>query len=174
MDQLHQDISIVVFHLGAELYALPTGEAREVVTYQQPRPLPGSEPWVQGVINLRGEIVPVCNLAAALGLQQDCANGRIVICDSSRGSVGLAVDDVQSVMGISAATIEPIPSLDHPAMNGLIKWNDELIVVLNVDPIVDGSAQDVGVALAGGALVEAPELSNTNEDDMDENGRLAA
>lgn len=186
MDQRTTDIALVIFHLGDELYALPTAETREVVTYQRPRRLPGADPWVQGVINLRGEIIPVCDLAAALGLQQRCSNGRIVVCDSPRGGVGLSVDDVRAVMTIPRNEIEPIPSLDHPAMHGLFKLESELVVVLRADPIADGSARDVGAMLltvgehdsvAGSASEdaqpdEAPSTEPTHE--SEEDGRLAA
>jgi purine-binding chemotaxis protein CheW len=57
----------VVFSIGGDEYALPIGQVREVIAYTEPRSIASRVSWVRGVINLRGTILPVCDLAARLG-----------------------------------------------------------------------------------------------------------
>lgn len=55
---------LVVFSLGSEEYALPIGAVHEIIRYSEPRTVASSEPWIRGVIGLRGKIIPVFDLAA--------------------------------------------------------------------------------------------------------------
>lgn len=127
------DMQIVTFRIGAERFALPTGTAREVILYESPRRLPGSQQWVDGVINLRGEIIPVCDLLVALGIDGVTRREQIIICDAPQGSLGLIVDEVTSVERVTADDISHPAALDHPALAGLIELGDDLVVVLDLD-----------------------------------------
>jgi len=95
-------MQIVTFRIGRERFALPTGSAREVILYEVPRRLPGSQKWVDGVINLRGEIIPVCDLLVALGIDGVTTREQIIVCDAPDGSLGLIVEEVTSVIRVKA------------------------------------------------------------------------
>jgi purine-binding chemotaxis protein CheW len=62
---------LVVFSLGDEEYALPITDVQEIIRYTEPRAVASEAPWIRGVISLRGKIIPVCDLAARLGLPAD-------------------------------------------------------------------------------------------------------
>jgi purine-binding chemotaxis protein CheW len=62
---------LVIFSLAREEYALPITRVQEIIRYTQPRSVASSAPWIRGVINLRGKIVPVCDLAMRLGLAHE-------------------------------------------------------------------------------------------------------
>jgi purine-binding chemotaxis protein CheW len=128
-----QDIQIVIFRIGRERYALPTTVAREVIGYEPPRRLPGAEPWVEGVLNLRGEIVPVCDLMCALGMEPIRERLQIVVCELRQGSVGLLVEEVSSVLAIPADTFDRPSSLRHPALAGLAQLENSLVVLLDLE-----------------------------------------
>src|SRR3954451_8667571 len=89
---------LVVFTLGDEEYALPITQVQEIIRYVEPRAVASEEPWIKGVISLRGKIIPVCDLAARLGLSNVRADGaKIVIVETAGGTAGVIVDDVEEV-----------------------------------------------------------------------------
>lgn len=152
------DMQIVVFRVGVEQYALPTTAAREVINYEMPRRLPGADPWVEGVINLRGEIIPVCNLMRALGTAADCedavsAHSKTIICDSEAGSVGLVVDEVTAVLTITPNELDRPSSMSHPALVGVIRLDDTLVVLLELEHV-----------LSGESLTSRPAVEDTGQD----------
>jgi purine-binding chemotaxis protein CheW len=76
---------LVVFSLGTAEYGLPITQVQEIIRYSQPRSVPSSPLSVRGVINLRGTIVPVCDLKQRLGLDRArSAESKIVIVESGR------------------------------------------------------------------------------------------
>ncbi|MBC7643866.1 MAG: purine-binding chemotaxis protein CheW [Thermoleophilia bacterium] len=127
------DMQIVTFRIGRERFALPTGSAREVILYELPRRLPGSNKWVDGVINLRGEIIPVCDLLLALGIDGVTKREQIIVCDAPGGSLGLIVEEVTSVIRVTADEIKHPAALDHPALAGLVELGNDLVVLLDID-----------------------------------------
>lgn len=137
------DTQLVVFRIGRERYALPTSSAREVVNYEKPRQLPGADNWVLGVLNVRGEIIPICDLTHALGLEPINSPERIIICDSAGGGLGIVVDEVLSVMSVSAEDVNETAAIKHPALVGVIQDDDGLIVMLNLS---EATHQDLATA----------------------------
>jgi len=142
---------LVVFSLGSEGYGLPITQVQEIIRYTRPRTVPAATAMVSGVINLRSKVIPVCDLALALGLTPDVgpagdAGGdhrKIVILETAHGSVGLVVDDVDKVMTIDDADIDTNRAADAPFIDGIAKVGDELFVLLAPDALV----QSFGLSL---------------------------
>src|SRR5437870_4403206 len=87
---------LVVFSLGEEEYALPIERVQEIIRFTEPRSVASRDPWLRGVISLRGKIVPVCDLAARLGLPAGQADSaKIEIVETDTGTAGVIVDDVE-------------------------------------------------------------------------------
>ncbi len=127
---------VVVLSLLGDYYALPTNHAREVIPFSEPRRLPGGGNDVMGLINVRGEILPVRNLRVTLNLAHDLHDSelrRIVLCDTSSGSVGLAVDDVVTVTTIESDEVRSSNALVHPAMLGAFHYGDQLVAMLDMN-----------------------------------------
>lgn len=154
MESHANDKQLVVFRIGREQYALPTTSAREVINYDQPRRLPGADAWVLGVINVRGEIIPICDLSAALGLAVTPAATKIIICDVESGSVGLMVDEVTSVMTISEDEITHPKTLNHPALAGVVNLETGLVVLLDLDEAIGGARSSASSLTSIGANTE--------------------
>jgi len=77
MSQSADPRQLVVFVLGQEQYALPIKQVQEIIRYTQPRSIASTEAWIRGVLNLRGWIVPIYDLAARLAPHSGCrANAR--------------------------------------------------------------------------------------------------
>ncbi len=122
----------VVFRVASELYAVSTHAAREVIPFEAPRRLPGAAEHVLGVLNIRGEIIPVADVMLALGLPPVANRRQIIVCDIDDGSMGIVVESVESITNISPGDITQPEALSHPALSGVVTSDAGLIVVMDV------------------------------------------
>jgi purine-binding chemotaxis protein CheW len=133
-------LQLVVFSLAGEPYGLPIEQIQEVIRYREPRSVASRYPWVRGVVNLRGEILAVTDLAARLGLAARVSDERrIIIVRSSEGAAGLIVDSVDEVAMVAGERLEPAPTADTELVRGIAKLEDRLVVVLDA-PALLGAA----------------------------------
>lgn len=123
---------------GHEEYALHVQQVREIVGPLPVTAVPNATPHVLGVMNLRGKVVPVVDLAACLGLRPIIVGARscVVVCHGPVGLVGFLVDAVVEVVAIRADDLEPPPQLATAAVTGLAKVKDRVVIVLDVDTLV--------------------------------------
>ncbi len=135
--------NIVVFNLGKETYGLPITSIREIISYQEPTRLPGAPPEVEGIINLRGKVIPVVDLRSRLGLpsQPPTRTTRIIIAAGAGEITGLVVDQVTEVSKIISSNIEPPPALAkrgaaESVSQGVAKVGERLIVLLDLSPLM--------------------------------------
>ena len=127
---------LVVFTLGAEQYALPIKQVQEIIRYTPPRSVASEDYSVQGVISLRGQIVPVYDLASRLGLSSDIGeHSKIVIVETGEQIVGVIVDAVDEVLTVEAGELEEIPCADATVMDLIAKLGERLVVLLNPSAI---------------------------------------
>jgi purine-binding chemotaxis protein CheW len=134
------DVQAVVFTLGDDEYALPIEQVREVIAYRDPRRVAGGATWVRGVINLRGTIVPVCDLAARLGRDGErAASAKIVIVEVPAGAAGLIVDSVREVLTVEAAQLDRLTFTDDAAVTGIAKLGERLVVLLDAPSALEGA-----------------------------------
>ncbi len=136
-ESLHTSRQLVVFELEHEQYALPIERVQEIIRYTDPRHVATDSPWVKGVINLRGKIVPVCDLAARIGAQADDAQtANIVIVDIPDGTAGLIVNRVNEVLTIDEHQIEVAPATSDAAVRDIAKIDDRLVVLIDPGALV--------------------------------------
>jgi purine-binding chemotaxis protein CheW len=130
---------LVIFSLGSEEYALPITRVQEIIRYTEPRMVASRTPWIRGVINLRGKIVPVCDLAERLGLGLERSDiAKIVIVETETGTAGVIVDDVEEVLTVDDAQLEDVPSADTAYVDAIAKLDDRLAILLNPDGLLAG------------------------------------
>ena len=130
---------LVIFSLGSEEYALPITRVQEIIRYTEPRMVASRTAWIRGVINLRGKIVPVCDLAERLGLDHERAGiAKIVIVETEIGSAGIIVDDVEEVMTVDDAQLEDVPAANTAYVDAIAKLGDRLAILLNPDGLLAG------------------------------------
>jgi purine-binding chemotaxis protein CheW len=138
---------LVVFNLGSEVYAVDIGMVREIIQIQPVTRVPGTSDSVEGVINLRGTVIPVVDLRKRFQLPkvEKTKDTRIVVLNCREMEVGVIVDSVAEVLRIPIDAIEPASSLfttgnlEH--LLGIVKLTGKLIIMLNMDKIL--STQDV-------------------------------
>lgn len=132
-------MQLVVFALGDEEYGLPITQVQEIIRFSEPRSIPNPHASIRGVINLRGRIIPVCDLKLQLDVQADArpdAECEIVIVESDAGSAGLIVDDVTEVMTVTEDQIESEAGSREGYLSGIAKVGERLIVLLDAPGLV--------------------------------------
>lgn len=107
---------VISFWMGPEEYALDLLEVKEILRYQPPTCVPRTKPFILGVISVRGEVLPVLDLMARMGLGHSKANDttRILVVEREGERYGLTVDSISGVEELTTDHVEPPP----PAMKG--------------------------------------------------------
>ncbi|WP_227869523.1 chemotaxis protein CheW [Undibacterium parvum] len=138
----------LTFVLGGEVYALGILNIKEIIQYGDLTEVPMMPSFIRGVINLRGRVVPVVDLAARFGRGVTSVSRRtsIVIIEMAQSeenegqSIGVMVDAVNEVVDIAAAEIEPPPSFGAKIrpdfISGMAKQAGRFIIVLNLDRVL--------------------------------------
>jgi purine-binding chemotaxis protein CheW len=133
---------LLVFSLGEEEYALPVTSVQEIIHYTHPRAVASEAHWIQGVISLRGKIIPVADLGARLGLvterSDQSGGGKIVVVESGTVTAGVVVDDVDEVLTIEEEQLDAVPAAGTEAIDGIVKIDDRLIILLDLDSLFGG------------------------------------
>lgn len=136
-----EEDQIVVFKLGDEDYGIEIGQVREIIPRRAITTMPRQPPYVEGVINMRGTIIPVINLKKRFGLQGDASkHSHAIIVESEGGLVGMLVDAVSEVIRVPADQIHPTPSVamgvDSEHLRGICRLGERLLIYLDVERIV--------------------------------------
>ena len=140
---------VVVFSLGSEEYALPISKVHEIIRFTEPRSVSAREPWIRGVISLRGKIVRVYDLATRMGLAGErSASAKIVIIETGDDVTGVIVDSVEEVLTIGTEQLEPSPAGDRETIEAIAKIEDRLIVMLNPEGLFAGRSAASSAAVA--------------------------
>lgn len=134
---------LVVFALAGDEYGVPIALVQEIMRHTPPRPIPGSPSYVEGVINLRGRIIPVLDLRARFaigGIRPDEA--KVVIIAIGDLTVGVVVDEVREVLSLEASRCEPAPVGTDDAMyvESVGRRDGRLVVVLDMVRLLDERA----------------------------------
>ncbi|TLY20890.1 MAG: chemotaxis protein CheW [Nitrospirae bacterium] len=135
-------LQLVTFNLGSEEFALDILLVQEINRRVEITKVPKTPEFVEGVINLRGKIVPVLDLRKRFGLvgHEFTAQSRIIVVNIDNRVLGLLVDSVSEVLQIPAHTIEPPPPLvagiDAAYIKGIGKFEDRLLILLDLGKIL--------------------------------------
>lgn len=133
-----KEVQIIVFRLGNEEYAVPIMNVQEIIMRQDPTHIPKSPSFVEGVINLRGRIIPVIDgrkkFQIVTNKEVTLGNSRIMVMDVDSEIVGIIVDEVSEVIHLNTADIDPAPvdtGEDADFLWGIGKTKDRLLILLN-------------------------------------------
>jgi len=134
-----KEVQMIVFTLGKEEYAVPITSVQEIIMPLTPTHMPKSPSWVEGIINLRGRIIPIIDGKKKFMIetsQDTSANeARIMVLDVEHEIIGLIVDAVSEVVHLKTEDIEAAPAEmadDAEFVLGIGKFRDKLLIL--VDP----------------------------------------
>jgi purine-binding chemotaxis protein CheW len=156
-----QRLQMINFTVGGDEYAVEIQKVREVINFREITQLPKAPSFVKGIINLRGEVIPVIDLREKFGLSHEeySAMTNVVIVEIGRKAVGVVVDSVRHVIRVAASDLAPSPpfigGLSGKYVNGVAKLGERLIVVLDMEKIL--SASEMIALRSLGEQAAAPE-----------------
>ena len=143
----------LTFLLGGEMFAVGILNVKEIIEYGNLTEIPMMPPFIRGVINLRGSVVPVIDLSARFGHAQSQVGKRtcIVIVEVTendlRHDIGIMVDAVSEVLEIPSSEIEPPPSfgarIRADFIHGMGKVAGKFVILLNIDRVL--STDDIAL-----------------------------
>lgn len=143
-----EERQLVVFELAGETYGVDIAWVHEIIRMQAITKLPRTPHFIEGVINLRGRIIPVIDLRKRFGLPagEETPNSRIMVVEMAGVTVGMIVDAVSEVLRLPADSIEPPPpmmrGIDVAYLEGVGKWGDRLVIILNLDRVLFREEQE--------------------------------
>ncbi|MGK0467878.1 chemotaxis protein CheW [Clostridium sp.] len=129
---------LVVFNLGLEEYAIDISYAQEIIRIPKFTQLPNTPSFIEGVINLRGKIIPVLDLKKRFGIDQSNRgiDSRLLIIELDNMIVGIIVDDVSEVIRIDEQSIQKLSSeiitISQNSIQGISIIDQRIIILLDI------------------------------------------
>jgi purine-binding chemotaxis protein CheW len=140
-------IQLVTFSIGEEEFGVDILKVQEIIRTMEITKVPRAQAFVEGVINLRGKVIPIIDLRRRFGLSSKThdKHTRIIVIEISNMIVGFVVDSVSEVLRIPSGTVEPPPpvvaGVDSEYINGVGKLQDRLLILLDLDKLL--SSEDI-------------------------------
>lgn len=147
-------VQLVTFRVGSEEFGLDVFQVHEILRFQAPTPMPRAPAFVEGVLDVRGTLVPIVDLrrrfeTPAGGADDDT---RIVVVDHGGERLGLVVDSVTEVLRAPETAISPPPSyirgLAAEFVRGIVRLGDRLVILMELEKILS-SEERIALASAG-------------------------
>lgn len=143
MSDENTQLQLVTFRLGEELYGVDIMDVKEIVKIQNVRPIPNAPYYVEGIINLRSEIIPIINLhkrfhiqkAVELNEEESEDDGGFIILDIEGNKIGIIIDKVARVVLVENNEIKPPPQMlsgiGTEYINGVVRKETEYLIILD-------------------------------------------
>ncbi len=139
-----EELQLVVFKLAREEYGVDIAQVREIVRMQEITEVPQAPDFVEGIVNLRGQIIPIVDLRKRFGLysEEEVSKDakRIVVVNINGQLIGILVDGVSEILRIPTSQIEPPPpivasGISAEYLRGVGKVNGRLVIILDLNKI---------------------------------------
>lgn len=143
-----REIELVTFHLGGQDYCIEIMQVREIRGWTPATPIPHSPSYVMGVINLRGTVMPIVDLAARFGHSPTVATPRHAIIVTQVGSrtAGLLVDAVSDIITIDEKEIQPTPDVASTVarsfVRGVIALDGRMLSIISTEYLLETSEKE--------------------------------
>lgn len=153
-------LQIVTFQVGSEVFGLDILIVHEIIRFQQLTRVPNLPGYVEGVLNLRGKVIPVVGLRQRMGLErkEPTSTTKIIVASVKNDVLGFMVDSVSEVLRISASTVEPAPRLGEVGqkyVSGIGKLDNRLLLLLDLDRLLTNDECANVLAASAGVEEEA-------------------
>ncbi|MFU2210246.1 chemotaxis protein CheW [Desulfovibrio sp. JY] len=142
-------LQLVTFSIGEEEFGVDILSVQEIIRMMDITKVPRAPDFVEGVINLRGKVIPIIDLRRRFGLstRDHDKHTRIIVIEINNMIVGFVVDSVSEVLRIPASTVEPPPpvvsGLESEYISGVGKLEDRLLILLDLDKLLSGEERDM-------------------------------
>jgi len=139
---VNAEVQFVVFRLGNEEYGVPITQVKEINRLTTATKVPKSPVFIEGIINLRGQIIPIIDMKKRFDLvyNEYTADARVIVIQIGQQTFGIEVDAVSEVLRINTGNIEKAPSIvsgiDARYITGVAKVGERLLIILDLDKLL--------------------------------------
>jgi purine-binding chemotaxis protein CheW len=136
------ELQVVVFILDKNYYGVHILQVQEIIKMTEVTKLPNTPDFIEGIVNLRGKIVPIMDLRKRFGLQEAATNenSKILILKLEEVQFGIIVDEISEVEKVPVSLIENPPKVVSGVrgefISGIAKNNDRLLILLDIEKIL--------------------------------------
>ena len=141
-------VQLVTFKIGEEEFGVDILRVQEIIRTMEITRVPKSPDFVEGVINLRGKVIPIIDLRKRFGMEvrEYDKHTRIIVIEINDMIIGFVVDAVREVLRIPADTVEPPPpavmgGIDSEYIRGVGRLDDRLLILLDLDKLLSREEQ---------------------------------
>jgi purine-binding chemotaxis protein CheW len=144
-----EELQFVTFSLESEEYGIPINKVHEIIKISEWIKVPGAPYFVKGVINLRGEIIPIIDLRILFKMKKSSSKDQyqIVIIEISGNRAGIMVEEVNEVIKLTAAAIEQLPDIlktgNSSFIMGMGKQDNRILILLDADEILANDKEEL-------------------------------
>ena len=137
-------VQIVSFHLGSEEYGVDIAQVQEIIRMVEITHVPRAPHFMEGVINLRGQLIPIIDLRTRFGMPraEQTKSTRIIVTEIGSKRVGIVVDSVSEVVNIPIEHVEEAPDMiagvGTEYIQGVGKVGDRLVILLDLTMVITG------------------------------------
>ncbi len=138
-------VQIASFRIGAEEYGVDISQIQEIIRMMEVTRVPRTPDYVDGVINLRGQLIPIVDLRTRFGMERAAPtkDTRIIVTDVGSKRIGIVVDSATEVLSIPIEAIEQAPEIIASAatdyIQGVGKIGDRLVILLDLTMVISGA-----------------------------------
>lgn len=139
---MSESVQVATFHVGTEEYGVDISQIQEIIRMVEITRVPRTQDFMEGVINLRGQLIPIVDLRTRFGMERvpHTKNTRIIVTDVGTKRVGIIVDSASEVLTIPLEAIEEPPEMvagvGADYLQGVGKVGDRLIILLDLTMVV--------------------------------------
>ncbi len=154
------EIQLAVFKLENQPYAIDIMRIKQIIRPLKITKLPKAPDFLEGVINLRGVVIPVIDMRKRFGMgpPAESQDDKVIIANVERKIVGLMVDDVTEVLPVTRAEIQPPPrvirGVESTYLHGVCRYEDDILMILNLDEILSAEEKVSLTAISGKSAPE--------------------
>jgi purine-binding chemotaxis protein CheW len=149
-DKMEDELQLVSFKLGKETFAVHVNQVREIGRVEEITHVPNMPDFIEGVMDLRGQITTVIDLRRRFGIKEEqerTENSRIIVAEIDNNQMGIIVDSVQDVIRVSPEVISPPPevvsrAVDSRFLTGVCRLENELVMLLDLNNLFNDEEKE--------------------------------
>ena len=138
----------VVFNLDKEEFGIDIMNVKEIIPYQESIQVPNTPNFIEGIINYRGNVIPIINLKRRfkLGVQEVTKDTRIIVITLENKEIGFVVDEASQTLRLDENQIDPAPDIisgvDKKYIIGVGKVDDRLLILMDLEKVLTDEEKD--------------------------------
>ncbi len=151
------EVKLAIFLLEKQPYAMDIMKIKQIIRPLKITRLPKAPDFLEGVINLRGVVIPVIDMRKRFGipLRKEGEETKVIIASVEKKVVGIIVDDVTEVIPMARSEIQPPPrvirGVEATYLLGVCRYQDDILLILNLDEILSAEEKITLSTLSGAA-----------------------